>query len=320
MGEKKSQSDINFEDEIWDDVYNEIQQELSSNKIEDNNIKTHSDEERYCKICGQPISNLQIQKSCLHCGLPICRDCKSNYLCIYCFMNLIPFAQIALKLLKVLFFFSPFLFFASTVFFLDKKQIRTILLIILSITGGLYILLQLIVKFFPALFFSKKWEKTISSPQFKVITHDKRRIKFATDELLQDFRENRKRKINKLNNWINQTFSQYNAPIPLYIQEEKEKRPDIQQNTNNIRTLQIKFPKNEENSDEFEKKTEVKSLDLKFCPICSRKFDFGTFCISCNRKFCPKCYQEVDPYSKHCICGYDFPDLINQYNSEFSKK
>lgn len=306
----KRESDI--EDEMWDQVYHEIEKDItiSKNNNDTLNIQKHSG--NFCKICGDPLPYFQIQRKCPHCRLSICSDCRSNFMCIYCFINLRKPIQIALKLSKLLFFFTPFLVFFSTFLFLNLRQIIQILMILMGIFGSFYVLLQFCIYLFPHKFFVKKWETFISSPQFKAFRLDKRRLKFASQELIKDFSENKRRRIEKLNNWVNFMFSQYNAPVPSYLHDENEK----------IEKKILETAKNEaisENQVIFAVETKASSLmknentrKLPLCPKCSNKLLFGTLCVSCNIKICPKCLQENDPYSKHCICGYNFPDPIEQ--------
>ncbi|MCF2138945.1 MAG: hypothetical protein K9W44_02670 [Candidatus Lokiarchaeota archaeon] len=303
------------EEKMWESIYSQIENEIQQKNLENLNSKITNDDIVFCKICGNPISPMQITNKCIHCGLPTCKECRSNLLCVYCFLNLKPFAQKSLKITRAFIFLGPLLFFFSTILFLNYIIILKWSAIIFILFTILYIFILFSIVFLPNRFFDQKWEKIIESNKFKAVIKDKHPKKFISEALYQDFQILHQKRINKLQNWVNQTNLKFEAPIPLYLQNEEGK---LDENAEKEFIKNVKMIESKEPTIKPKKSFSSSEKNFNFCPRCKNKFSFGTFCERCNKKFCPECQIDTDLFSTRCICGYHYPDIFIQFKKKIN--
>jgi hypothetical protein len=131
--------------------------------------------------------------------------------------------------------------------------------------------------------FDSAWETTIYSDEYQQISKEKSARRYISPQAIEELLH-REAELNDHLRKLTQHTIQKSSQIPIL-----DSIPPVQYN-----------------------------LIGKPCPKCGKPIEFADFCVECEIKFCPKCDQEYDPYSIRCVCGFQFPNLENEFQLKFS--
>ena len=301
---KEKKPDEEEIDEVFKDLKKEI---INKRELSKFNLKS---EGYYCKLCGkfasfkkEPITRW---RTCSHCHIPIDRNCRSCGYCLNCFLNLNEDAQKTLKLLKFLNWFVP-LFCSSFLYFQGYLSFIFTELFLIIIFSGLYFYAQRYINSHSKRFFKSKWENIIKDEQYKVFWDPESQIRYLDDHIIENGHKSIEKRKEKLKKWIEPEKELSNVPVPAYIENKsfEIRRKDELNSVNKNDMIQ------------FKQNTQSNEGDMIFklnnCPKCSEKIKFANFCPSCNRKFCPDCGIENRIYNRLCLCGFEFPELKDEF-------
>lgn len=234
----------------------------------------------YCKSCGIYIRNFDEPERCPHCHIPICQKCTSCNLCLHCYIHLKERTRRLLKFFQTMIWASPFLLLFTFYNGWQTYLINTGIAVTFF-TTAYYIEIQIILKK-PFVHFDSTWENTIRSDEYQQISNEKSARRYISPEAVEELLKREAELADHLNKLTERSF-------------QRTTQNSVQ---NSIVPISYK-------------------LIGKPCPKCGKIIEFADFCVECELKFCPICDQEHDPYSKRCVCGFEFPNLIDEFNLKF---
>jgi hypothetical protein len=270
----------------------------------------------FCKICGEYIKNYDTPQRCTHCHIPVCNADISCSFCLNCYVKLNNLTRGILKFSRIIAISSPFF-----LVFLILYNFLYYIIFSLFLAGvfiGLYYYQIFLIRKKHTEFFPKNWEDVVHSKEYQELTNEKSSRRFIPQEQIEKFE-------NDLRKYSNRKQEDQNF-IASVLNTNKE----------NVRSEdQIGMEKNEEDTivETQESSKDISSpisnakiqefsynLIGKACPLCGKTIEFADFCPDCNRKFCPKCGFEYNPYSTICVCGFRFPNLIEEFKKKYENK
>lgn len=302
--DKKGNMDL--EDEAWDMIFSSLKQEIMDKNHESSS--QNSSNLLSCQICNSKLENTRINH-CSNCGLRICKKCKSNRLCLYCFTNLKNSYQKMLKISKILILFFPLIEISILSIFLSL-DITLIIAASTAITFSLlYFFILQYIRSFPVKCFHSSWINTIQSEKFKTLVNGQKTTKFIPNNQIEEEKIRREKKITKLKEWINQDRLIAKMPVPSHFQnEESIQQLDYQIQNQNAQSNRHILENIESIKNESKKEAKSKKF-IASCPICGSPCKIKNFCLECNLKFCPDCLQSANPFASYCICGFKYPNI-----------
>ncbi|UYP46458.1 Shikimate kinase [Candidatus Lokiarchaeum ossiferum] len=292
--------DENLVDVDLEVAFNQIKEEISQKK--ETNKKTIN---YYCKICGKK-QEMKKTKFCKVCKIPVCKKCRNGQFCINCWVNFKEDPRKTIKLTQTLALFIPFI----TVFILLSDVIRYFITNIVIIS--ILLLISFVARFQiiknPTKFIELSWWQNTQTEKYQEILNPLTPERYINKELIQNYQDQKQKKIKKLKNWIEMGDQLANIPIPAHYEDKKLHKGDISEYSE--AELVSTIENLDKNADR--KKWEYLLID-KPCPKCQSIIKFADFCIECNERYCPKCGENSDSYSLKCICGYNFEPLPSEF-------
>lgn len=293
--------DEDLVDEDLDIVFDEIKEEITQKRDIDEKSINH-----YCKICGKK-KNEKLIRCCKVCNIPICKKCSNGQFCINCWVNLKDDPRKTIKLTQTLALFIPLI----TIFVLFSNLARYF------ITNIIIIAILLLISFFaryqvirhPTKFVKTSWWQKTQTKEYREILNPEKPERYIFRELVQNYQDQKKKKIEKLKNWIEMGDQLANIPIPAHYKEIKQQE---QNKSIILGNKLVPTRKNFVENANSEKNLEYLLIE-KPCPQCKTIIKFADFCPECNERYCPKCGENSRSYTLKCICGYKLEPLMKEF-------
>ncbi len=304
------------DDDSLDGVFTDLKSEIIQKRLQnDNNTLNPLKSPYYCKLCGKEHVNYLKIRRCRHCGISLCKKCSSLGFCINCWIHLKEDASKTLKLFHLFLFAVPIALMLmlyraiSEIYLMQSYSYFLYFLasefIMLSLLLGMNFYLKRRIIKNASHYFDHEWNSEINSLKYKnkLDPYDSKR--YLSPEIIQDFERKKKRSIQKLEEWVNESEHPKEIPIPAFQEDlENEVEENIFDNAIN--------PSFKSDFAAHNPKVEYKLINQP-CPKCNTQIVFADFCPECNLRFCPECGEPNNPYDRICVCGFVFPSIKNEY-------
>jgi len=268
----------NISEEEYEQVYSSLKREIQSK----NSIGA-----KICRICGKSEKNtLRDFKRCPICDILVCNKCTSCGFCLNCYVNLNEDARKTLKLTRILALTIPGLLLFLLIYGILYYILVSSFLMIFF--GTLHYYTRYQIRENHGRFLDKKWLKRINLPQYQQLTNQRNKKTYFT------------------------VFDDNPRKVEKTVKKKKIKEKRIEKEMATNKRVKKERMKNLIQAQWTETPEKYRMIHEE-CPHCGEEIKFADFCTNCEIRYCPECGEHNNPYSRKCICGYQFSNLEMEF-------